>query len=435
MIRLQVKDFSCIKDADFTLGKYNVLIGPQASGKSVICKLVYFFIESISDVGDIVVANKTLDDYKGHVRQKFSNMFPVSAWGTGKFSVKFEMGGISIKITRTSHKKQVNDNLRVTPSTSLSKHFLETQEIFKKLQAEGTNKESSRFHFLDKEQRLKSMASESLKDSLKTDHIQSQTFIPAGRSFFTNMGRTIMAFDEGSMFDPFTLQFARLYTAVQSFYSRNKVGEPHPRREFEFSRIIGGNLIWENEKPFIKAMDGRVMPFSALSSGQQELIPLSLALEVIFKLDTRKSNTSNLLYIEEPEAHLFPSAQSDVIERLVSIIGEENQQRRLVLTTHSPYVLTKLNNLAKAGLLARELPERSIHALDQVVKKKYRIEPDRLKAFALIDGVMKNMVGDDGLIDGEYLDEISNRIGSEFSKLIDLEPDDDDTPEVRHRDG
>ena len=86
--------------------------------------------------------------------------------------------------------------------------------------------------------------------------------------------------------------------------------------------------------------------------------------------------------------------------------------------------------MAKAGLLERDLPEKLGGRLDRIVKKKYRIQPGTLNAYAIIDGDLKNIVDEDGLIDGEYLDGISNKIGSEFSKLIDLEIDSHDTGEV-----
>ena len=42
MRKLTVKNFSVIKDATLEFGKITVLIGPQASGKSLLCKLTYF---------------------------------------------------------------------------------------------------------------------------------------------------------------------------------------------------------------------------------------------------------------------------------------------------------------------------------------------------------------------------------------------------------
>lgn len=431
MIRLQVNDFSCIKTADFTVGKYNVLIGPQASGKSVISKLLYFFVETVFDMHEQVIENRSMEDYKEHIRNKLSAWFPVSAWGDKKFNLLFEMGDISIKITRNSRKDQINDNLRITPSAALKNHFVEVHDLVKKMRKDAQIGKQTTYQFYELDRQIKSLALDLLQQSTKDDFLQFQTFIPAGRSFFTNLGRTIMAFDQGSMFDPITLQFGRLYIAMQDASRANRILNSNARQEFDFNDIIGGAMVWENDKPFIKAHDGRLIPFSALSSGQQELLPLIAALQ---SLSTRQSRGQSprpyLIYIEEPEAHLFPSAQSEVIEGLVSMIGSQARLRRLVLTTHSPYVLSKMNNLAKAGLLERDLPEKLGGRLDRIVKKKYRIQPGTLNAYAIIDGDLKNIVDEDGLIDGEYLDGISNKIGSEFSKLIDLEIDSHDTGEV-----
>ena len=60
MRKLTVKNFSVIKDAESTpleFGKITVLIGPQSSGKSLLCKLAYFFgLEMISQAAGWSVA-------------------------------------------------------------------------------------------------------------------------------------------------------------------------------------------------------------------------------------------------------------------------------------------------------------------------------------------------------------------------------------------
>ena len=49
MRKLTVKNFSVIKDATLEFGKITVLIGPQASGKSLLCKLAYFFEQVVPE--------------------------------------------------------------------------------------------------------------------------------------------------------------------------------------------------------------------------------------------------------------------------------------------------------------------------------------------------------------------------------------------------
>lgn len=50
MRKLTVKNFSVIKEAELEFGKITVLIGPQSSGKSLLCKLVYFFEQHVSEL-------------------------------------------------------------------------------------------------------------------------------------------------------------------------------------------------------------------------------------------------------------------------------------------------------------------------------------------------------------------------------------------------
>jgi predicted ATP-dependent endonuclease of OLD family len=57
MRKLTVKNFSVIKEAELEFGKITVLIGPQASGKSLLCKLAYFLGPILSDFAATFVAS------------------------------------------------------------------------------------------------------------------------------------------------------------------------------------------------------------------------------------------------------------------------------------------------------------------------------------------------------------------------------------------
>ena len=47
MRKLTVKNFSVIKEAELEFGKITVLIGPQSSGKSLLCKLAHFLSKEV----------------------------------------------------------------------------------------------------------------------------------------------------------------------------------------------------------------------------------------------------------------------------------------------------------------------------------------------------------------------------------------------------
>ena len=60
-------------------------------------------------------------------------------------------------------------------------------------------------------------------------------------------------------------------------------------------------LEFDREQEYVEAEDGRKIPFAILSSGQQELLPLWMAIEsFIGDLEER-----NLVFIEEPESAFY----------------------------------------------------------------------------------------------------------------------------------
>ena len=51
------------------------------------------------------------------------------------------------------------------------------------------------------------------------------------------------------------------------------------------------------------------------------------------------------IYIEEPEAHLFPTAQKRIVQLLARTFNNTNSNFQIIVTTHSPYILSSFNNL------------------------------------------------------------------------------------------
>lgn len=129
------------------------------------------------------------------------------------------------------------------------------------------------------------------------------------------------------------------------------------------------------------------------------------------------------IFIEEPELSLFPSAQRRLLNRLVRDCFAENKQENcvtnLAFATHSPYILTSLNNLLLAGETAKLTEKRAL--VSQVVSEEYWLTAEQVGAYAIENGKVNNIIEGDNLIDGAYLDSISDEISSEFSSILDIE--------------
>ncbi|WP_395685025.1 AAA family ATPase [Caenimonas koreensis] len=423
MIRLHVENFSCIESADFELGAINILIGPQASGKSVLSKLLFFFIDIFTSQYTSVTDDKSFDAFTEEVRSRFAEWFPVSAWGSKKFKIEFVAGDYKVRITRVTYVDALNDTLRLWTSPLVKAHYQETLSLSRAVKARTERKSAASYRSFEATWRIRTEAQKRLRSAMSEDFIDNQTFVPAGRSFFTSLGRAFVAFDQGRILDPLTIRFGRMYSSMQDEIRFMLDRKAPSGFEIELAEILGGEIEWERDKSFVVCPDGRRIPFSALSSGQQELLPLVVAIGLVTALSSGSRNDpeSHLLYIEEPEAHLFPSAQSILVAGLAGFTKESVPARRLLLTTHSPYVLAKLNNLIKAGMLENSLPMSKQAALSRIVPKRSRIGLGSMRAYAIIEGRLTSIVDETGLIAADYLDDISGEIGTEFSKLLDLE--------------
>ena len=185
------------------------------------------------------------------------------------------------------------------------------------------------------------------------------------------------------------------------------------------NRLFGGEIKFENELEFVETKDGRRVPFSALSSGQQELLPMWLLIDYLRDMSGRNRKGGDLVYIEEPEAHLFPSAQSILMDYLIGSVVSRRDNRSLLLTTHSPYILSKLNNYLKAGSLGRH--KKYTADVSKVVDRQCWLTPQRLRAYAIDDGCLVDLIDADGLIDGAYIDQVSEEVARQFNELLDIE--------------
>ncbi|AEK24448.1 AAA family ATPase [Capnocytophaga canimorsus] len=131
------------------------------------------------------------------------------------------------------------------------------------------------------------------------------------------------------------------------------------------------------------------------------------------------------IFVEEPELSLFPSAQRRLINRLIKDCFVENRHinctTRLAFATHSPYILASLNNLLLAGELASLKPERK-GDIDEVVSDRYWLTMKQIGVYFIQDGILKSaMDEEEKMIDGNFLDAISEEISEEFSKLLDIQ--------------
>ena len=141
------------------------------------------------------------------------------------------------------------------------------------------------------------------------------------------------------------------------------------------ARVNNGELKREGEKYLYHMRNGATIPLTAAASSIKELSPLSL---LINKFSVKGVS----ILFEEPEAHLHPSRQVKLADLLACIISAGGH---LQVTTHSDYLIKRLNNLMKLSLLKDKISPSDFEKLlnDFQIKEEYLLAVSNVRAYLL----------------------------------------------------
>jgi hypothetical protein len=417
---LTVKNFSVIKDATLNFGKITVLIGPQASGKSLLCKLAYFFDQMVPEiVTSLLLLRMSLRSLTEGLLREFADRFPESAWGEGQFSLSYTSGVFSLAVEREGLQ---GGHARIEFESSFAERYNQWLATH--------SDEGSAAKYISS---LKS--GNAVQDAPL--QIGGSIYIPTGRTFFSTPNRGFASF-AGKNLDWITQRFA---TEIDWEYSALITSAEHAAKHSigelsgfgkESARVLGGKIVREDGVLLFQSeIDLRKLPFQLLSSGTLELLPLlnplgkmayNAAMNSGIGFEVLPAHPFGIAFIEEPEVGIFPKTQYDLVCLFAWLSNWPELNLSLAITTHSPYTLSSFNNLIFAGQLATERPELK-HEIARLVPERYWIENGSLRAYSIHDGVLKSILSESDLIDGEYLDSVSDIIGNEFDSLLRLEYD------------
>ena len=146
--------------------------------------------------------------------------------------------------------------------------------------------------------------------------------------------------------------------------------------DFINKKIIFGDIIEEKSEEnytqfFLKPKtSNNNIEMHLASSSVVELLPL-----IIF-LKHFNSLKGKFLVIEEPEAHFHPKSQIEIARLLVMLV---NLGAKVLITTHSDYILNEINNCIKLNNVETEKQEEYLNELE--LPEEIIIEKERVKAY------------------------------------------------------
>lgn len=413
---LIVRGFCGIKEVNLNLRRFNVFVGPQASGKSLLAKLDYFCQEALGQMLVAAAVTGDFEEYRRLVDLKFKNYFPPKTWGKSRpFEIQSRIGDIWIYL-KGSPKK---GSLQLSFSDEVEFRF---GRMAKRLAQLVSKFGEDRFLINGEDYYLSRYLLRMSEFVMRDEVFESLLFVPAGRSFFANLDRAVWPIlQRQKSIDPFLIQYGVHYESVKGAYRRASIYSNKDERGVVNSpsrsnlwRAIGGELVIEKEDEYVKFEDGRMVPVANLSSGQQELLPLLIGVFSSSSDESRK-----MIYIEEPEAHLFPSAQKDVVEFIVSGFNEMSAGSGVFITTHSPYVLASINNLLAAHRVSRKRGRGRL--VENIYPRQCWLDIDHLSCYAVQGGGAESIVDHEfSIIDASYIDSVSSSIAYGYEALLEI---------------
>jgi len=441
MQKILIKEFQAITEMEIELSNILVLIGEQASGKSTISKLIYFFKSLPQDFIDLIFENLETDVdlrdlFWSKVRQKFYNYF-----GSTRHLPDFEI--------EYYYDQDKFISLSLHPDRGLKFHFNPDnffQSIF-------VNNEIRRFiqnvRQLSKQTNAyERSAFQRVVNDLET-YIKTQfneyrlpLFIPANRNitvsypdqfkldFYGNLRSDLVRQES----NPSKIQSIDLHLMISFLEQTERIKQRFKSNDFldlveekeilglpvdrntlsiaqtKIEKILRGQYRQDQYGEKIFYDDENYVHLNNASSGQQEVIRI---LQDIFLILLDKEKAFRV--IEEPEAHLYPQAQKLLVELFAIVLNQTDSQ--IIITTHSPYILSALNNL----LFARRVSAKNDTVSEEVgaiIPPISWIEPDTTDVYFLRDGRCTSIFDNEtGLVDQNYLDEISEDLGADFQEL------------------
>lgn len=372
--RLVIKNFGPIKHVDLEIKKVNVLIGDQGTGKSTVAKVLAIFRDS-----DFHIISESLTymdyfiDYSINAYFKEDTYF---SYNCNSFNLEYINGKFDIKYNKLLG-SLINDL-----ENTLNSYNDENSDI------KYTHyKEIS--HLIDNE------------------FSEDVIYIPAERVLISIILNSSFSFFKNKISLPQYLNsFGEDYEIART--------ERGARQKIDFLDIEYFN---NNGFDTIYNKSFGILKLTESATGYLSSVPLYLVVDSYSSDHTTIPNNTAFYIVEEPEISLFPQTQHRLIQFLISktILND-----KYLLTTHSPYILSSLNNLMFAYQVGSK--DNNAEKVAEILDKKYWLNPDDVSAYMLTtDGTAENIIAKDGLIKTEKIDSVSSVLNEEFDKIFNID--------------
>ncbi len=423
MIRISVKNVGPVKDVTLDLKKINILIGQQSTGKSTLAKIACYcsWVEK-----EICIAQGIGEFSKdGYFEQNLTEFHKLNGYITNKSIITYTSDVLTFQLLKNKFSMAWKEN-RLSYRRRKTLYIPAERNLISIIPNwfEVNLGQNSTRSFLADWERVRKYFSKDQPLSLlnfgkyyhkaddKSDHI------------VTSEGKDILIGNASSGLQSLIPLQALVKFYGETYYSLT-LKESNVDQQIKFGKLFKAlydqllakmsmeeKAEWESKKASLQEGDDDILRQHFVfpdENFEKELTTLLINIQL---------TNSTSFFIEEPELNLYPITQYNLINNLIEVINKRHHS--IFITTHSPYILTSLNNLIFAGEKGKQNPG----IVGKIVPKSRWINRSDVSAWKINANTneLENLLDEDiPMLKAEELDDVSQTINQEFDALFEIE--------------
>jgi len=406
MSKIRIKNFGPIKsgliqdDGWMDIKKITLFIGNQGSGKSTIAKIISTFtwIEKALVRGDY---DKKWFERKNRLKNQYLNYHRLENYfSTDKehktvidyqgeaFSIRYADGGLKIEEVNSG-----NYQLPQIMYVPAERNFITYVKTPKELKLSSASLSEFLTEFDNAKQHLK----KAVKMPVNNAEVE-----------YDRLNDTLNLKGNG-----YKLKLTEASSGFQSLVPLYLVSSYLAKSVKRQSKIERSHMSGEEIQRFKKEIE-EIISNNSLTSEQRRI--------AITVLSAKFNKSAFINIVEEPEQNLFPTSQQQMLNSLIEF-NNMNSGNKLIITTHSPYLINYLTLAVKARIIKDKIDDANLQSLEKIVPLESFVNPNKVALYQLgDDGTVQMLEPFNGLpSDENLLNEKLEESNELFAQILEIQ--------------
>ena len=407
MSKITIQKVGPIDELSLDLNKINIFIGPQSSGKSTIAKIISYcqWVEK-----RFILDGK----YNDNFAERFMEFHRISdSYFQEESYIKYESDNTIIEYKGYSHEQSINrvsNGLKYINSKNIyipaERNFVSAIENLRKYKRGNDNIMNFVYDWAE------------IRDNYPLEHKYPILNLDVSYYYISELDTDMLSLEaqEKSLtlnhassglqsLVPLLLPLEYMTTQLFDLKTMESVDEKSEIAELFF--LYFNQLIDDKKRREEIKLDLNKKKSVTLNNDEYR--------KLFNVLKNRKEYHFSQFILEEPEQNLFPETQKELMYYMISKIVDDKRDHRLILTTHSPYILYALNNCMMASLVYEKMKTED--------KRKIKchsslMDPSKVSIYQIRDGKIESIQQEDGLIGNNYFDERMKDLMDDFYIML-----------------